>query len=81
MRGVKKEWFWRHIKAVGAALSIFTMMAANLVGYSVGIHGTSSILHTLVTQGGVSMFLVIFGCLYSAAMIMFEFRENGITVD
>lgn len=81
IRSIKQRWYWRHICGVGAAINIFMMMVANLIGYSVGISGTSSILHTIITEGGVMMFVVIFTAFFSAAMIMFEFRETGITVD
>jgi D-alanyl-lipoteichoic acid acyltransferase DltB (MBOAT superfamily) len=81
LRGLKRKWYWRHIAGVGAALSIFTMMVANLIGYSVGLHGTSTILTRMVEQGGASMFAVIFAAFYAAAMVMFECRETGITVD
>jgi hypothetical protein len=57
------------------------VQVANLIGYSVGIDGTSSILHTMATQGGVSMCIVVFAAFFSAAMVMFEFRDTGITVD
>jgi hypothetical protein len=57
------------------------MKVANLIGYSVGLNGTSSVLSTMVHEGGVTMFLVIFTAFFSAAQIMFEFRATGITVD
>lgn len=66
---------------LSAPLLCLHVQVANLVGYSVGIHGTSSILHTMVTQGGLTMFVLIFAIFFSASMIMFECRETGITVD
>ena len=81
LRALKARWYWRHIQALGAAISIFTMMVANLIGYSVGIHGTSSILTTMLTQGGLTLFALVFAAFFSAAMLMFEFRNTGITVD
>lgn len=61
--------------------SLFLSQVANLVGYSVGIHGTSSILSTMLRDGGIEMGAVIFAAFFAAAMIMFECRETGITVD
>lgn len=81
LRHIKSKWYWRHIRATGAALNIFGMMAANLIGYSVGLDGTNSLLHTISNDGGISMLVVIFTTFFSGAMIMFECRETGITVE
>lgn len=81
LRHIKQRWYWRHIRGIGAAFSIFMMMVANLIGYSVGIDGTSSIIKTILIDGGVTMAIVVFTAFFSAAMIMFECRDTGITVD
>jgi D-alanyl-lipoteichoic acid acyltransferase DltB (MBOAT superfamily) len=81
LRSMRSRWYARHLRGVGAALSIFMMMVANLIGYSVGIDGVNGLMQTMVEQGGVTMFVVIFTAFFSAAMVMFEFRETGITVD
>lgn len=75
------KWYFRHVKGIFAALSIFLMMVANLIGYSVGIGGTTSIIHTLMTDGGIKLFSYIFVAFFSASQVMFELRRTGISVD
>jgi D-alanyl-lipoteichoic acid acyltransferase DltB (MBOAT superfamily) len=78
---IKRRWYWRHLQGVGASLSIFMMMVANLIGYSVGIDGTGRIIEVMLYDGGIQMFAVVFAAFFSASMIMFECRDSGITVE
>ncbi len=52
------------------------MTCANLIGYSVGIDGTASILWKIVDEGGVKMLTLIFVIYWMVVHFMFEVREG-----
>ncbi|KAJ7094446.1 MBOAT, membrane-bound O-acyltransferase family-domain-containing protein [Mycena belliarum] len=77
------ELWYRHACAVGAVLNILMLMTANLVGFVVGIDGMSFFVEQLFgTTEGWRFLGVAFVCLFAAAHLMFEYREdekrNGI---
>lgn len=40
-------WWYRHLVALGGSLNIIFMVAANLVGFSVGLDGLSTVLNKI----------------------------------
>ncbi|OXB36240.1 hypothetical protein LQV05_004548 [Cryptococcus neoformans] len=68
---------YRHVCAVGAVANILLMMTANLVGFVLGLDGTKHLLHELTsTISGWSFMLFASSCLFVAAQVMFEYREE-----
>lgn len=78
----KKKWesrptAYRVICGIGAVGNILMMMAANLVGFSVGIDGLRGLVAAMAGswQGGVFV-LAACGALFCGAQVMFEHREE-----
>ncbi|EIN03983.1 MBOAT-domain-containing protein [Punctularia strigosozonata HHB-11173 SS5] len=70
-------YWYRHLCAVGAVGNILTMMAANLVGFVIGLEGTSYIFKELFASvAGVQFLIAACICLFVAAQLMFEYREE-----
>ncbi|KAM6504106.1 MBOAT, membrane-bound O-acyltransferase family domain containing protein [Amanita muscaria] len=79
----EKQWWYRHICAVGGVVNVLMMMSANLVGFVIGLEGVRYFVHELLfTIRGVQCFAVIVFCLFVGVQVMFEYREeelrNGI---
>ncbi|KAI0729251.1 MBOAT-domain-containing protein [Fomitopsis betulina] len=73
-----KPWY-RHVCAVGAVFNMFMMMAANLVGFVIGTDGVSYMLQQLFgTTEGKQFLLFACLCLFIAAQVMFEYREEEL---
>ncbi|EMD33382.1 hypothetical protein CERSUDRAFT_108172 [Gelatoporia subvermispora B] len=71
------HWWYRHVCAIGAAFSILMMMAANLVGFVIGTDGVAYMLQQLVrTSEGLRFLAAVGACLFIAAQVMFEYREE-----
>ncbi|KAJ8517069.1 hypothetical protein ONZ45_g5691 [Pleurotus djamor] len=71
-----KPWY-RHVCALGAAANILMLMAANLVGFVIGIDGVKFFLEQLLgTADGTRCLLFSIFCLFVAAHLMFEYREE-----
>lgn len=52
------------------------MMAANLVGFVLGLDGMKHLVYQLVsTWSGIGFMLFASGCLFVAVQVMFEYRE------
>ena len=68
---------YRVICGVGAVFNILMMMAANLVGFAVGIDGLKGLVSGIVGswQGAVFM-LGACGVLFVGVQVMFEHREE-----
>jgi protein-cysteine N-palmitoyltransferase HHAT len=68
---------YRMICGVGAVGNILMMMAANLVGFAVGLDGLKGLIAGIVGswQGGLFM-LGACGALFVGAQVMFEHREE-----
>lgn len=73
---IRSAWYYRHLQATAAALCIYMMMIANLVGYSVGVDGTYHVLQKFFDEGGVLMCVITFAVFFSAAQLMFAVRED-----
>ena len=74
---------WRHrptayrvLCGVGAVGNILMMMAANLVGFAVGLDGLKGLVEGIVgSLGGRVFLLAACGTLFVGAQVMFEVRE------
>lgn len=70
---------YRMITSVGAVANVLMMMAANLVGFAVGLDGLQSILRGIFHDFSGVLFLVT-ACtaLFVGIQIMFEIRESEL---
>ena len=77
-----KQWrnrpnAYRVICGVGAVGNILMMMAANLVGFVVGLDGLQGLVHGIVgSWGGVAFLIAACGTLFVGVQVMFELRES-----
>ncbi|KAG5992432.1 hypothetical protein E4U43_003768 [Claviceps pusilla] len=68
---------YRMLCCVGAVANVLMMMAANLVGFAVGLDGLQSIVAGILHEwSGLIFLLVACGCLFVGIQIMFEIRES-----
>jgi protein-cysteine N-palmitoyltransferase HHAT len=68
---------YRVLCGIGAIGNILMMMAANLVGYALGIDGLRGLLQGIFGSAtGVAVLAASCGCLFIAAQVMFELREE-----
>ncbi|KAL9604635.1 MAG: hypothetical protein Q9219_000355 [cf. Caloplaca sp. 3 TL-2023] len=80
----KRKWqskpdAYRMICAIGAVGNILMMMAANLVGFAVGLDGLKDLVNGIVGSYSGLLFLVTAcGALFVGAQIMFELREHEL---
>ncbi|KAI4159999.1 MAG: hypothetical protein LQ342_006127 [Letrouitia transgressa] len=80
----KRNWqnhkdAYRVICGVGAIGNILMMMAANLVGFAVGLDGLKGLVHGLIGSYSGLLFLVAAcGALFVGAQVMFELREHEL---
>lgn len=72
-----REMLYRHLCAVGAVGNILMMMAANLVGFAIGLDGLKVLISGILgSYAGVFYFLGACTALFVAAQVMFEHRED-----
>ncbi|ODA79503.1 hypothetical protein RJ55_05096 [Drechmeria coniospora] len=86
----KRKWEsrpteYRMLCCVGAVVNVLMMMAANLVGFAVGLDGLESIVKGILHDfSGVVFLVVACSCLFVGVQVMFEIREaerrKGVTV-
>ncbi|KIW15913.1 hypothetical protein PV08_05963 [Exophiala spinifera] len=74
---------YRVICGIGAVANILLMMAANLVGFAVGLDGLMGLVHGIAGSWQGAMFMLgACGALFVGVQVMFEHREeekrNGI---
>ncbi|KAH9823780.1 glycerol uptake protein 1-like [Teratosphaeria destructans] len=68
---------YRWLAGVGAVGNILMMMAANLVGFAIGVDGVKGLAGALVqTLGGRVFFVAACATLFVGSMVMFEWRES-----
>ncbi|OAQ76501.1 glycerol:H+ symporter (Gup1) [Purpureocillium lilacinum] len=78
----KRKWEsrpteYRMLCCVGAVANVLMMMAANLVGFAVGLDGLESIIKGILHDWSGVMFLVVAcSCLFVGIQVMFEIREE-----
>ncbi|KEQ91211.1 hypothetical protein AUEXF2481DRAFT_112621 [Aureobasidium subglaciale EXF-2481] len=77
-----KKWkdspdVYRWICGIGATGNILMMMAANLVGFAIGVDGLKAMVGNIVgSLGGWAFLLGACGTLFVGAQVMFEVRES-----
>ena len=68
---------FRWLCGLGAVGNILMMMAANLVGFAVGLDGLEGLVDGIVgSLGGRVFLLAACGTLFVGAQVMFEVRES-----
>ncbi|GAB0136854.1 hypothetical protein EsDP_00005142 [Epichloe bromicola] len=78
----KRQWEsrpteYRMLCCVGAVANVLMMMAANLVGFAVGLDGLQSIVAGILHEWSGFIFLIVAcSCLFVGIQIMFEIRES-----
>jgi protein-cysteine N-palmitoyltransferase HHAT len=77
-----KKWkdrpnHYRWLAGVGAVGNILMMMAANLVGFAIGVDGLKGLVDGIISTVGGRVFLIA-ACatLFVGAQVMFEWRES-----
>ncbi|KAI7865139.1 MBOAT, membrane-bound O-acyltransferase family-domain-containing protein [Spinellus fusiger] len=69
--------YYRFICGVGAVGNILMMMAANLVGFSIGLDGLKSTVSNMFrTNEGFLFFLIACVCIFVGVQVMFEIRAS-----
>lgn len=77
-----KQWrdrpdAYRVLCGVGAVFNILMMMAANLVGFAVGLDGLKGLVQGIVgSAAGVAFLAIASGALFVGVQVMFEVRED-----
>lgn len=77
-----KQWrdrptAYRVICGIGAVGNILMMMAANLVGFAVGLDGLKGLVQGIVgSWGGIGFLIAAAGTLFVGVQVMFEVRET-----
>ncbi|KAL8655138.1 MAG: hypothetical protein Q9226_003162 [Calogaya cf. arnoldii] len=75
----KHKEAYRLICGLGAVGNILMMMAANLVGFAVGLDGLTDLVRGIVgSYSGLVFLAAACGALFAAAQIMFELREHEL---
>ena len=67
---------FRHARAAAAALNITALMAANLVGFVVGLDGVQHFLREIFSAHGRRFAAGMLVSFFAAAQVMFEIREG-----
>ncbi|CDK28802.1 unnamed protein product [Kuraishia capsulata CBS 1993] len=71
------EWWYRHVCACGAVVNIWMMMLANLYGFCLNYDGMKMLCDSMFkTLDGWLFFLASSVCLFVAAQVMRELRQN-----
>ncbi|KAL8924923.1 MAG: hypothetical protein Q9208_003806 [Pyrenodesmia sp. 3 TL-2023] len=80
----KRKWqgredVYRMICGIGAVGNILMMMAANLVGFAVGLDGLRDLVRGIVgSYSGLVFLAAACGALFVGAQVMFELREHEL---
>lgn len=76
-QGERGETRYRWLSGVGAVGNILMMMAANLVGFVMGVDGVRGLIEGIVgSWDGAVFMLVACAVLYTGVQVMFEIREG-----
>ncbi|KAF2737947.1 MBOAT-domain-containing protein [Polyplosphaeria fusca] len=68
---------YRAICGLGAVANILMLMAANLVGFALGLDGIGGLVKGVMgSYSGLMFFWSACGCLYVGSQVMFEVREQ-----
>jgi len=72
-----RETLHRHIAAVGAVINVLFMMAANLVGFAIGVDGLRELVKgVLGSWEGVVFAITACSAIFVGIQVMFEIREH-----
>ncbi|KAL9580422.1 MAG: hypothetical protein Q9212_004508, partial [Teloschistes hypoglaucus] len=80
----KQKWqnhkhAYRMICGIGAVGNVLMMMAANLVGFAVGLDGLMGLVHGIVgSYSGLVFLVTAYGALFVGVQVMFELREHEL---
>ncbi|KIJ52437.1 hypothetical protein M422DRAFT_58644 [Sphaerobolus stellatus SS14] len=70
-------WWFRHLSAIGAIFNVLLMMAANLIGFVLGVDGMKYMLQKIFgTWEGIQFLFLACLCLFAGIQVMFEYREE-----
>lgn len=70
---------YRVICGVGAVFNILMMMAANLVGFAVGLDGLRGLVQGIISSWqGLAFMLAACSALFVGVQVMFEVRESEL---
>ncbi|KXS20273.1 glycerol transporter [Gonapodya prolifera JEL478] len=72
----RSQWWFRHLCACGGVINILMMMAANLVGFAVGVDGAREMVEKIFSGEGAVFLVVTFASLFAAVQVMFEIRNS-----
>ncbi|KAL1739025.1 MBOAT, membrane-bound O-acyltransferase family-domain-containing protein [Schizophyllum fasciatum] len=73
-----RAWY-RHVCALGGVLNVLMMMAANLVGFVIGVDGVQYFLQQLFGSAeGLRFLVAVIACLFIGVQLMFEYREEEL---
>jgi D-alanyl-lipoteichoic acid acyltransferase DltB (MBOAT superfamily) len=67
---------FRHARAAAAALNITALMAANLVGFVLGLDGVQHFLSQIFSLADRGFAAAVLLSFFAAAHVMFELREG-----
>lgn len=77
MSQFKKEWWYRHVCAIGGVVNIWLMMIANLYGFALGHDGIVKLFTEMFsTFQGFVFFILANLSLFIGVQLMFEIREE-----
>lgn len=81
-----RKTLFRHMCALGGVCNVLMMMAANLVGFAIGIEGLMQLIHGVFNHffSGVAFIILALFTIFVTVQIMMEIREeerrNGINM-
>ena len=74
---IRDKSYYRHVCALGGVVNVLMMMAANLVGFCVGLDGLRAMIAQLFgTYQGFAFLAIACSALFVGVQVMFEVRED-----
>ncbi|KAJ9048833.1 glycerol transporter [Entomophthora muscae] len=73
---LKDKVYYRHLRALGGVFNIGILIAANLVGFALGIDGLKLLVSQLMSFEGFLLFLAAFMFYFSLTQVMLEVRAG-----
>lgn len=71
-----KQWWYRHLAALGGVVNVLMMMTANLIGFAIGTDGMGYMWGKIIgSWEGIRFMLIACGGLFVGVQIMFEYRS------
>ncbi|KAK4688045.1 membrane-bound O-acyltransferase GUP1 2, partial [Tremellales sp. Uapishka_1] len=70
-------YWYRHVAAAGGVINVWLMMAANLIGFVLGIDGMKHFVWELTsTRAGLGFMAFAFVVIFISTQVLFEYREE-----